>query len=33
MTLPTAEGGAMRTQDKRTPGDPIGLMDDHPGRP
>ena len=25
MTLPTAEGGAMRTQDKRTPGDPTGL--------
>ena len=25
MTLPTAQGGAMRTQDKRTTGDPTGL--------
>ena len=25
MTLPTAQGGAMRTQDKRTAGDPVGL--------
>ena len=25
MTLPTAEGGALRTQDKRTPNDPTGL--------
>ena len=25
MTLPTAQGGAMRTQDKRTTGDPVGL--------
>jgi glucose/arabinose dehydrogenase len=25
MTLPTAEGGAMRTQDKRTPNDPTAL--------
>src|SRR5262249_54022261 len=27
MTLPTAEGGALRGQDKLTPGDPTGLND------